>query len=145
MLKLTNTTLSENITQQSAALYANGDVAMKNVTVAYNTGANTGGVYIAEGVAHFDNSIFSDNASSTTTSTSTDLRCVPSAFSDGYNLWRKANCPIATPKYRPDVDRSPARHLVGRWKIPAGACPAAGQPGAQFRCADSERWQHGTL
>lgn len=92
LLRLTNTTLSENIAQQSGALYADGDVTMKNVTVAYNTGAGTGGVYIAGGIVHFDNSIFSDNASSTTASTSADLRCVPTAFSDGYNLWRKGIC-----------------------------------------------------
>lgn len=98
LLKLTNTTLSENTTQQSGALFADGDVTMKNVTVAYNTGAGTGGVYIAGGVVRFDNSIFSDNASSTTNSTAADLRCVPSAFSDGYNLWQKANCTIATPR-----------------------------------------------
>lgn len=99
LLSLTNTTLSENIAQQSAALYVAGDVAMKNVTVAYNTGFETGGVHISEGITHFDNSIFSDNASSTTTSTAADLRCVPSAaFSDGYNLWQKANCTIATPR-----------------------------------------------
>lgn len=98
LLKLTNTTLSENVAQQSAALYVDGDVTMKNVTVAYNTGSGTGGVYIAGGVARFDNSLFSDNASSTTTATATDLRCVPVAFSDGYNIWNKGNCTFSTPR-----------------------------------------------
>jgi hypothetical protein len=98
LLKLTNATLSENRTQQSAALYANGDVTMKSVTIAYNTGSGTGGMYVAGGVARFDNSIFSDNASSTTSTANVDLRCVPTAFSDGYNLWNKGNCTFSIPR-----------------------------------------------
>ncbi|SFM94924.1 CSLREA domain-containing protein [Dokdonella immobilis] len=96
LLKLTNTTLSENDATGSGALYAEGDVALKNVTVAYNTGASTGGVYIAGGTARFDNSIFSDNVNrNTSSSTAVDLRCVPTALSDGYNLWKNGVCTFA--------------------------------------------------
>ena len=99
LLKLNNTTLSENVASGPGALYASGDVTMKNVTVAYNSGDTTGGVYIAAGVARFDNSIFSDNANRTTTvSIGADLRCLPAALSDGYNLWQRGNCTISTPR-----------------------------------------------
>lgn len=107
LLKLTNTTLSENDATGSGALYAEGDVALKNVTVAYNTGAGTGGVYIASGTARFDNSIFSDNTNrNTSSSTAVDLRCIPTALSDGYNLWKNGVCTfsINRPTDLPDTD-----------------------------------------
>ncbi|MEO8672557.1 MAG: choice-of-anchor Q domain-containing protein [Tahibacter sp.] len=95
LLKLTNVTLSENVAEGVGALYATGDVSLKNVTVAYNSGDSNGGVYISSGTARFDNSIFSDNAARASSATGADLRCVPTAFSDGYNVWERGVCPFA--------------------------------------------------
>ncbi len=151
LLKLTNTTLSENTAQEGGALFADGDVTMKNVTVAYNTGAGTGGVYINGGVAHFDNSIFSDNASSTTTSTGADLRCIPSAFSDGYNLWQKATCTIATPRSTDLTSTDPllgtladaGRALPVHVLLPGSPALNSGAPapndGSTGRCASTDQ------
>jgi CSLREA domain-containing protein len=98
LLKLTNVTLSENVAASTAALYADGDLTMKNVTVAYNSGENVGGVYISSGTARFDNSIFSDNSTRTNPATGADLRCVPTALSDGFNLWQRGACTFAIPR-----------------------------------------------
>lgn len=95
LLKLTNVTLSDNVAEGVGALYAAGDVALKNVTVAYNSGDTNGGVYISAGTARFDNSIFSDNSARSTSASGADLRCIPTALSDGYNIWQRGVCTFA--------------------------------------------------
>lgn len=95
LLKLTNTTLSENIAKGNGALSSTGDVTMKNVTVAHNTAGTRAGVFMSAGTLQIDNSILADNAVRSTTSTGDDLYCATAANSDGYNIVENADCNLA--------------------------------------------------
>jgi len=96
LLKLTNTTLSENIAEGNGALSSTGDVTMKNVTVAYNTGDTHAGVVISSGTLRIDNSILANNAVRSSLSGGEDLQCATVANNDGYNIFEKRNCTFST-------------------------------------------------
>ncbi|WP_395682004.1 choice-of-anchor Q domain-containing protein [Dokdonella sp.] len=99
LLSLTNVTLSENVAAGDGALWTSGDVTMKNVTVAYNTANQYGGINAIDGAVTYDNSIFADNAARTPNS-GQDLHCGSSmsVVSNGYNLYGRRNCTVATPR-----------------------------------------------
>lgn len=121
LLTLTNVTLSENIADGSAALWTSGDVTMKNVTIAHNTGQTYGGVYASAGTIQFDNSIFADNAARQPNA-GQDLQCSSSAtaLSNGYNLYERRSCTIATPRAS-DITGDP---LLGTLADAGGSLPA---------------------
>jgi len=121
LLSLTNTTISENVASGEGALWTTGDVTMKNVTVAYNTAQQYGGVNALDGTITYDNSIFSDNAARAPNS-GQDLHCTPSAtvLSNGYNLYERRDCTVATPRAS-DITGDP---LLGTLADAGGSLPA---------------------
>jgi CSLREA domain-containing protein len=121
LLSLTNTTISENVAAGEAALWTSGDVTMKNVTVAYNTANQYGGIHVIDGTVTYDNSIFADNAARTPNS-GQDLHCTSSVsvLSNGYNLYGRRNCTVATPRAS-DLTGDP---LLGTLADAGGSVPA---------------------
>ena len=99
LLSLTNVTLSENVASGEGALWTSGDVTMKNVTIAYNTANQYAGIQASGGTITYDNSIFADNAARTPND-GQDLHCTSSmsVLSNGYNLYGRRNCTVATPR-----------------------------------------------
>ncbi len=92
LLRLTNTTLSENVAEGSAALSSTANVTLKNVTVASNTGQTIGGVSLSSGILRIDNSIVANNSVRSTSASGADLYCATVAISYGHNIFERRNC-----------------------------------------------------
>lgn len=92
LIRLTNTTLSENVAEGGAALSSTADVTLKNVTVASNTGPTVAGVSLSSGILRIDNSIIADNSARSNSANGADLYCATVAISYGHNIIERRNC-----------------------------------------------------
>ncbi len=149
-LALTNTTISENVTQTMGALSATAAVTMKNVTVAANTsGQGTAGVRMTSGRITLDNSIIADNAARAGTSPP-DLYCLTDAMTYGYNIIETRDCDFVLP-VSSDLAVDPmlgtladaGRALPVHVLLPGSPAINSGAPvpndGSQGRCASTDQ------